>query len=259
MSFLGQLSDQITSQFSLGDNDTHTLDSVIDGSNVKYGSLGDFAKNIDQSAQRSYVEEGYLRRDPYNTDPKQFEILMQEPNATVLLKKRMFSSVGDNFRPDFMDNSEKLYYKASRILFQNKCNQISALEKLSKIAKITAAVGNVSEQLLPLIVTLTDQLNYSGPLNNVPFSSGLFGALPDANPYQTSKVGPFTSVIDRLRKVFSFNNAAHTTTWLTDSMDMFQNTLGQGTGVIEITNFTNLTTTTNVDLESGGSFGLTIS
>ena len=259
MSFLGQLSDQITSQFSLGDNDTHTLDSVIDGSNVKYGSLGDFAKNIDQSAQRSYVEEGYLRRDPYNTDPKQFEILMQEPNATVLLKKRMFSSVGDNFRPDFMDNSEKLYYKASRILFQNKCNQISALEKLSKIAKITAAVGNVSEQLLPLIVTLTDQLNYGGPLNNVPFSSGLFGALPDANPYQTSKVGPFTSVIDRLRKVFSFNNAAQTTTWLTDSMDMFQNTLGQGTGVIEITNFTNLTTTTNVDLEAGGSFGLTIS
>lgn len=259
MSFLAQLADQLSSQFSLGQNDTHSLDSVIDGSNVRYGSLGDFAKDVDISAERRYVEEGYLRRDPYNTEPKQFEVLFQEPNATILLKKRMFSSVGDNFRPDYMNNDEKLYYKATRILFQNKCNQIAALEKLSKIAKITAAVGSVNEQLIPIIITLTDQLNYGGPLNNVPFSSGLFGSLPDSNPYQTSKIGQFASVVDKLRKVYAFNSSADYTTWITDNMDIFQSTLGQGTGVIEITNFTSLSTTTTLDLESGGSFSLTIS
>lgn len=259
MSFLGQLSDQISSQFSLGENSTHSLDSVIDGSNVKYGSLGEFAKNIDQSAERRYVEEGYLRRDPYQTDPKQFEILMQEPNATVLVKKRMFSSTADNFRPDFMNNDEKLYYKATRILFQNKCNQIAALEKLSKISKITAATGNVSDQLIPIIITLTDQLNYGGPLTNLPFSSGLFGSLPDSNPYGTNKISQFTSVIDKLRKIYAFNSSAQYTTWITDNMDLFQSTLGQGTGVIEITNFTNLNTSTTVELETGGNFGLTIS
>lgn len=259
MTFLGQLGSQISSQFSLGENSTHSLDSVIDGSNVKYGSLGDFANQVDKSAERRYVEEGYLRRDPYNTDPKQFEILMQEPNATVLVKKRMFSAVGDNFRPDFMNNDEKLYYKATRILFQNKCNQIAALEKLSKISKITAAVGNVSDQLLPIIITLTDQLNYGGPLTNLPFSSGLFGSLPDSNPYGTNKISQFTSVIDKLRKVYAFNSSAQFTTWITDNMDVFQSTLGQGTGVIEITNFTNVSTTTTVELESGGNFSLTIS
>jgi hypothetical protein len=260
MSFLGQLADQVSSQFSLGENNNHTLDAVIDGSNVKYGSLGDFAKQIDQSAQRSYVEEGYLRLDPYNTTPKQFEILMQEPNATVLVKKRMFSSVGDNYRPDYMNNDEKLYYKATKILFQNKCNQIAALEKLSKIAKITQAVGNINEQLVPIIITLTDQLNYGGPLSNVPFSSGLFGSLPDSNPYQTNKVGQFTQVIDKLRKVYAFSRTANTTTtWLVDNLDMFQSNLGQGTGVIEITNFTNLSTTTTVEMEQGGSFSLSIS
>jgi len=259
MSFLGQLADQISSQFSLGENSTHTLDGVIDGSNTKYGSLGDFAKNIDKSAERRYVEEGYLRRDPYNTDPKQFEILMQEPNATVLVKKRMFSSVGDNFRPDFMNNDEKLYYKATRILFQNKCNQIAALEKLSKISQVTNAVGSVSDQLIPIIVTLTDQLNYGGPLTNVPFSSGLFGSLPDSNPFQTNQISQFTQVIDKLRKVYAFNGSAQYTSWITDHMDLFQSTLGQGTGVIEITNFSNLSTTTTLELESGGSFSLTIS
>lgn len=258
MSFLGQLADQISSQFSLGENQTHTLDSVIDGSNVKYGSLGDFAKSIDQSAQRSYVEEGYLRRDPYNTDPKQFEVLFQEPSATILVKKRMFSSVGDNFRPDFMNNDEKLYYKATRILFQNKCNQIAALEKLSKIAKITAAVGNVSEQLIPIIITLSDQLNYGGPLTNVPFSSGLFGSLPDSNPFQTSQISSFASIVDKLRKVYAFNSSAAYTTWISDNTDLFQSTLGQGTGVIEITNFLNLSTSTTLEMETGGSFNFSV-
>ena len=93
MSFLGDLADQISSQFNFGENTTTTLDGIIDGQNVKYGSLGDFASQFDQSAERRYVEEGYLRRDPYNTDPKQFETLWQEPNATVLVKKRMFSSI----------------------------------------------------------------------------------------------------------------------------------------------------------------------
>src|SRR5574338_1203023 len=132
--FLGALASQISSQFSLGENTNHTLDDISADQfgrsefapPVKYGKLGDFAKNFDQSAERRYVEEGYLRKDPYNTDPKQFEILMQEPNATVLIKKKMFSSVGENYRPDFMDKDEKLYYKAMKILFQNKCRQIAA-------------------------------------------------------------------------------------------------------------------------------------
>src|SRR5574337_1417287 len=100
MGFLGELANQISSQFSLGENTNHSLDAVVDGQQVKYGSLGDFATKFDQSAERRYVEEGYLRRDPYNVDPKQFEILMQEPSGTILIKKRMFTSVAENFRPD---------------------------------------------------------------------------------------------------------------------------------------------------------------
>src|SRR5208283_570495 len=39
--------------------------------------------------------------------------------------------------------------------------------------------------------------------------------------------------------------------------DLFQATLGPGSGVIEITNFTNFTTTSSVDMSAGG-FSLTI-
>ncbi len=249
MSFLGKLASQINSQMSVGENTNHSLDAVIDGQNQQYGSLGDFAKKFDQSSERRYVEEGYLRKDPFNTTPKQFEVLLQEPNATVLFKKRMFSSVNENYRPDFMDADEKLYYKAMKILFQNKCRQISALEKLSKIQKITESVGNVSDQLMPLIFSLTDDAG-SG------FSVGgpdLFGGINS-----NGAIGDFTKVIDRLRRVYAFNTPNKLTTWITDPTNLFQSQFGQGTGVIEITNFTSLTTTVGLDIKSPGSFSMNI-
>jgi predicted transcriptional regulator len=251
MGFLDKLADQINSQMSIGENQNHTLDAVIDGQNQKYGALGDFARRFDQSAERRYVEEGYLRKDPFNTDPKQFEILMQEPNATVLVKKRMFSSINENYRPDYMDSDEKLYYKAMKILFQNKCRQIAALEKLSKVERITSAVGSVPDQLMPIIFSLTDDLNSGGALSGV---GSLFGSINS-----DGAVGNFTKVIDRLRRVYAFNNTNNTTTWITDPTNLFQSQFGQGTGTIEITNFTNLTTTTTLDMRSPGGFTFSIS
>lgn len=253
MGFLGSLGDAIASQFDLTQNNTTTLDAVVDGQNVKYGSLGDFASQFDQSAERKYLEEGYLRPNPYTSDPKQFETLWQEPAATVLVKKKMFSSIAENYRPDFMDKDEKLYYKAMCLLFQNKCTQIAALERLSKIAQVTAAVGNISEQLVPVIITLADQVN-----NGYATGSG-FSQLASGNPFTTQDATGFFQTVNRLRTLFAYNKTAAYTTWITDPNDMFQTTLGPGSGVIEITNFTNISTSTSVDLKSQGTFSFSIS
>lgn len=252
MSFLGDLAGQIDSQFSTGENNNRSLDAVIDGQNVKYGTLGDFASQFDQSAQRKYVEEGYLRRDPFNLDPKQLEVLFQEPNATVLFKKRMFSSIAENFRPDFMDQDEKLYYRAMKFLFQNKCRIISAHEKLSKIQRVTSAAGTVSDQLVPIISTLSDIINTGG-------SGGLFSGLTGGSFGGTSDASQLSQVMDKVRRLYGFNTTNATTNWITDSTNLFQSQFGQGTGVIEITNFTNLSTKSTVDLKDPGNFNLTIS
>lgn len=74
--FLDSLGDMLSDQFSLGENSNRTLD------------LGDFSKQIDRSEERRYSEAGYLRRDPFNTESKKVEVLLQEPNATILIKKR---------------------------------------------------------------------------------------------------------------------------------------------------------------------------
>jgi hypothetical protein len=252
--FLGALASQMSSQFSLGENNNHSLNSIDPdtGKTEKYGKLGDFANNFDQSSERRYLESGFLRNDPFTSDPKQLEILMQEPNSTVLIKKRMFSSVGENFRTDFMNDDEKIYYKAMRILFQNKCAQIAALEKLSKIQKITDSVGKLDEQLMPVIFSLADQV--SAGLSP---GSQLFGGSGGALQKSASAL---TNTVDTLRKVYGFNRTNKLTTWITDSTNLYQSQFGAGTGVMEITNFTNINTTTSTDcFTNQGTFQLTIS
>jgi len=247
MSFLGDLGDAISSQINV----TSSISGIADGQQEKAGTLGNFS--FDKSAERHYLEEGYIRVDPYQTNPKQLEILWQEPTATVLIKKRMFSSVADNYRPDFMDVDEKLYYKAMCILFQNKCNQIAALEKLSKIQKITSAVGSISNQLVPIIISLADMAN-NGYANGA--ASNLFPG--GNNPFTTQDATSFFNAVDRLRSLYAYNQTAPYTTWLTDPTSLYQSTLGPGSGIIEITNFTQINTSTSVDMKSPGNFNLTI-
>jgi hypothetical protein len=255
MSFLGKLADQLSNQFSLGENNNRSLDSVINGKKIKYGKLGDFAKQFDQSAERNYVESGYLRQDSYNVVPKQTEILMQEPQATVLIKKRMFSSIADNFRPDYMDDQEKIYYKAMRVLFANKCSQISALEKLSKIQSITQSSGFISDSIIPVLLTLSDTIYGTG----LSFGSSVFGDALSFKPLGGDDSTKLLNTMDQLRKIYAFSNTAQTTTWMTNQSNLFQSVFGQGTGVIELTNFTSFTTAVTVEgIKNPGSFRLTL-
>lgn len=232
MKFLDELSDQISSQFSLGENSDRQV------------NLGDYAGKIDKSEERRYTEEGYLRRDPFNTDSKKFDILIQEPDASVMIKKRMFSSIGENYRPDYMDKDEKIYYRSMKLLFQNKCVQISALEKLSKIQKVTDSVGRLDTQLVPMIITLADTL--SDGLGVISGDS----ILGSSNGYEKS-ASAFTKTIDKLRKIYAFNTPTTTTNWVTDPTSQFRSQFGDGTGVIEITNFTDINTTVSTELGKG--------
>jgi len=229
MGFLEDLANQISDQFSLGENTQRTLD------------LGDF--KFDQSAERKYVEEGYLRQDPYNIVPKQFEILTQEPNATVLVKKRMFSSVAENFRPDFMDADEKLYYRAIRILFQNKCNQIAALEKLSKIQRVTSIIGQIDNYMIPVILSITDTLNDS-------FDKGSLTT--------GGETDSLIKIADRLKRIYGYNVTSPYTNWVVDSTNLLKSQYATGTGVLELTNFSSINTSVSIDMASPGSCSFTL-
>lgn len=247
---LDNLTGALEDLFDLGENKNQSLDIAENGQVKKYGKLGDFANKFDQSSERNYLEEGYLRKDLFNVDPKQREILMQEPNITVLVKKRMFSTVAENFNPKFMDQDEKIFYKATKILFENKCKQLAAYEKLCKIDRAIAENGEFDTALIPLIIGLTDELL------NTEFTGGIF---PSVNTAGKENLGQTAKVIDQIKKVYTFSPNRQYTSWIKDNNKLFATQLGEGTGVIELTNVTQLNTTTTVHGESGGSCSLTLS
>lgn len=232
-----KLGDALQQKFSLGDNKLHSLDIQKDGHVNSYGLLGEFANKFDQTAERSYTEEGWRRTDVFNPHPKQLEIWMQQPEATVLVKKRAFSSLVENYRSDMLSKDEKLFIKASKFLFQNKCNQIAAYEKLTKIDAISSEMGHVDSYLLPALFAATDTLE------------SVF------NLFGSSSFSKFKSTVDRIRTIVNLSKDNITTSWITNVLSNFKTGVGEGTGVIEFTNVNSIETTTSIHF-GGGRFNL---
>lgn len=225
MAFLSDLGNIINEQFSFGENSVSSLDS--NGDRVtNFGMLGDFAKKFDQGAERTYIEDGLIN----NIRPRQREILFQEPDITLIIKKKMFSSLIENSRLDLMEEKERLFIRASKKLFQNKCRLMSIYERLSKIERVSRETGQFNTALIPSTLAGITELENAG-----------FQFLDP----QTR------SILDDLRRAVSFSQSTNFTTWVVDQDQVFSGALGEGTGVIELTTVSDINTRVTTDLGGG--------
>lgn len=224
-SLLSALNDQAgvgeNKSFSLDTPDPRDPDRTVD-----YGALGKFANKFDHSAERNYLSSGVK----HDLTPNQREIVSQAPEMTVVVKKRMFSTLAENFRPELMDDQEKLFYRASKRLFQNKCKVIATYEKLTKVERIIQKQGVINQSLLPVILSGVDSLDSFG------FSSIISGST--------------RAVLDELKKVGKFSNPTYQTEWSVSRGDA-TNPLGEGTGTFELTVVASASTTTSVKFGEG--------
>lgn len=248
------LATAIGNTFGIGDQ-ASALSVQQYGYNVQQNPLGELANVIaDPSAERRYVEEGFVRLDPVNVDAQQFEVMLQEPSMTVLVKKRAFSTLSENYRLDFMSAEEKLYIKATTMLFQNKCQLIQNFEKLFKIARVSYAAGQIDTQLMPTVIDLVDQAASAfSTLSSFGTGGGAFSSYNVAvNVAAAEGFDALSNVVQTIRQVYAFSPPNDYTTWVTDTTNVFQSTFGTGTGVIELTNVISMETNTTVNFSQGG-------
>ncbi len=231
MGFASALGKAINEQFSFGENTTTSLDT--NGDRVgNFGLLGDFAKKFDQSAERTYISSGLIN----NVRPRMREILFQQPELTIIIKKRMFSSLIENSRMDLLEEKERMFVRASKKLFQNKCRLLSAYERLSKVDNVAAETGQFNLNLVPIV--LQDIAEIDNALGNL--------------------IDPETrSAMDTLRRAMVFGDSENFTTWVNDYESVFSGDLGEGTGVIELTTVASINTSVTSRL-NGGSASITI-
>lgn len=240
MGFLDKLSNSLLQTAGLAENTPGNLDSK----GIPYGKLGDFAGKIDQTAHRQYLGSGIIGGTPgpmgsvRNIRSRASEILMQEPDVTVVVKKRIFSSLAENYRIDLMDDQEKMFLRATKRLFYNKCRLISAYERLTKFEKIVSKnEGIISDYALPFIFDTFDIVN----------NSFLGNFIDDGTK----------SIIETIRKVKRFSDPQYFTTWNIASELPYAVETGEGTGTFDLTLVHSVSTVNSVKL-GGGSAGLTI-
>jgi hypothetical protein len=229
MGFLSSLGTAINEQFGMSENSVTSLDTVNDKGRVKpFGLLGDFANKFDHSAQRSYIEDGFVR----NVRPRLHETIWQQPDIAVIIKKRMFSSLAENYQLENLEEGEKLFIRASKKLFQNKCRAIAVYERLTKIEQLAKDAGHVSSFMLPMLMSGIAELENAGLLQNI----------MDQKTHAT---------FDALRKVYAFSEPSSTTAWMIDNETAFMSELGEGTGVIELTMVQGISTKASVSFHQG--------
>lgn len=214
----------------------------------QFAPLGGLSSQNDPTARRSYTEEGFFSTNPYNPTPKLSEIIGETPDITVFIKKRAFSSLAENYRTDTMDAREQAFYRTTKFLFQQKCMQIQNFERLTKLAQISVNSGQLNYYLLPILFTLTDNIaQFGSPATSLGgIASSAIGALSG-----------FASVVDRVREIVNLSRDSKDTAWITNLQNSFTSTLGQGTGVIELTNIMSINTTSSIKF-GGGNFNMTI-
>lgn len=225
MSFLKNLTTALFDQVGLGENANHALADIRLGD---FSSLGKFADKIDRNAHRQYLEDGIVR----NLRPRNVEVLMQQPDITVVIKKRIFSSLSNNFQPQLMDEDEKLFLKATKKLFENKCRAIAAYERLSKFEQIATNTGLISDSAIPLMFNVVDSLDA------LPTGQNL---IPDST----------RRVLEAIRQVKAFSDPNLFTTWIADKSLPYSSQLGEGTGTFELTLVTNFSSKTSVETGQG--------
>lgn len=228
MSFLSSLGGIINAQFGIGENTSNSLDSVSGGA---YARLGDYAKKFDQTAERTYIEDGFIR----DIRPRKRSVLFQQPDFYVVIKKRMFSTLVDNSKLEVLEEKERILIAATKRLFQNKCRILSAYEKLTKIEQLTFDSGRFNTFLAPALLNLIDS------------SNDLLTALG------SNGISPSTkAAIDTLRKVISYSEPGAYSNWTTNDYDaVFGREIGEGPGTFELTNINSIKTMVSTEWGAG--------
>lgn len=157
--------------------------------------------------------------------PRNYNIASMTPNANVLVKKRLFSTLAYDNDVRFLDPDERAFLRTSKNLFQLKAFQIATYEALTKF-----------EQVLQQ--------------NKTMYIPSVIAAIQNAYAFGAVTNNEATAMQSTLLQITQRDLAAEDinfTTWYIDRLDRDLANIGRGVGVIEFTNFSKLDTSNKID------------
>lgn len=215
-----------------------------------------------------FVEDGVQNIPGFSTidrsfsqikQPSRRQIITQRPQASIFIKKRMFSALRSNYDVKFLGSKEKIFLKASKLLFERKAQELSFYESLIRIEELFDSNGFIA------IDRVTDGaiqslLQVLGPaFDGFSLVTGRQWSIEELIS-QSSLLSPFARVIEDLLKLQDTNRRSkgnQFTKWIVDPRNPDVTGVGPGVGVIELNLVSDFNTTVSVDT-GGGSAGFSV-
>ena len=159
----------------------------------------------------------------------------QEPQATIFIKKKVFSTLRSQFDTKFLGDEEKFFLTATKQLFENKSNEIAAYERLLKIQKFLKEGVVLKEDIKAL------------------FAEAWYSMA--SNEGDKEKAEAMLRIIRANQEEYD----STLTRWILDSDgDDNDSNIGRGVGVIELTAFTNFSTNLSLNIGDLGGCNLSV-
>jgi hypothetical protein len=176
---------------------------------------------------------------------KERKIISMQPNATVLVKKKIFSSLRDLHDLQWLDKTEKLLMRATKALFAYKCSQYRSYEMLTKINKEYAEYKTVN---LALFVDFLNSTRFV-TIDKTKATDNILQVLAKAvsNTLEECKYEEYKKDVLKVLERHVFSLDEQYTTWIVDPQNLENYGTGPGTGVMEICSFSNFDCSSTIE------------
>lgn len=193
-----------------------------------------------------------------SSEPLKREVITTTPRASVLVKKKFFSSFMHNNDLKWMDKTEKMFLRTVKALFAYKVSQLRAYESLTKLEDFYQKYNQVS---LELFIDAYNEAQTLSIEEDADFDGGILpivrSAISNTLSLQSLAYDDYKEDILKILKRDAFSSDIRLTTWIVDPTSLDNYETGPGTGVIEFTNVSNFTTTTGISTDpSGANFSI---
>jgi hypothetical protein len=188
--------------------------------------------------------------------PMRRSVITQTPKTTLFIKKRMFSTLRNNFDVRFMDEEERLFLRATKALFRRKCEEIAFYENLISLEGMLEGEGflNIDPFLDDYIENFFNVLEIGFGLG------GIFGlskmdevvdAIASSGPQILSDSKDIIEKLLKLREINRRSRSNKFTTWIVDHDNYDFAGIGPGTGVMELNLVSTINTTCSLKTGAG--------
>jgi len=178
-----------------------------------------------------------------SSDKNNKRYISTTPVASVLLKKKFFSSFKNNNDIQWLDQTEKFFLRATKALFAYKVAQLRAYESLTKLEDFTSKYNEINLNLFVDAYNQAQILNIesNNDLNLLSTFSQAIG-----NSFKSISYDDYVDDILQILQRNAFSKDIRLSTWIVDPTSIDNYGTGPGTGVIELTNISSFTTSTSI-------------